>query len=99
MSAEFASQARAKQSLVISTRGNKDGPAWKNSDDTWEGPIGDNIAKAIARGYTSRTEPYHGYFFQVLKGQGPAAPLGELDYVVKGVMSGGFALIAAPAQY
>ena len=35
----------------------------------------------------------------MLKGQGPAAPLGQLDYVVKGVMIGGFALIAAPAQY
>ena len=34
-----------------------------------------------------------------LKGQGPAAPLGELDFVVKGVMIGGFALIAFPAQY
>jgi len=84
---------------IISTPGTKDGLAWQNSDGAWEGPIGDNIAKAIARGYTSRSEPYHGYFFQVLKGQGPAAPLGELDYVVKGVMIGGFAMIAAPAQY
>lgn len=84
---------------IISTPGTQDGLAWQNSDGTWDGPIGENVAKAIARGYTSRTEPYRGYFFQVLKGQGPAAPLGELDYVVKGVMIGGFALIAAPAQY
>ena len=35
----------------------------------------------------------------MLKGQGPAAPLGQLDYVIKGVMIGGFALVAAPAQY
>jgi hypothetical protein len=34
-----------------------------------------------------------------LKGQGPAAPLGELDFVVKGIMIGGFALVAAPAEY
>ncbi|PWT93540.1 MAG: DUF2950 domain-containing protein [Blastocatellia bacterium] len=84
---------------IISTPGKQDGLAWQNSDGTWDGPIGENVAKAIARGYTSRNEPYRGYFFQVLKGQGPAAPLGELDYVVKGVMIGGFALIAAPAQY
>jgi len=84
---------------IISTPGTKDGLAWQNSDGTWGGPVGDNIAKAIARGYTDRIEPYHGYFFQVLKGQGPAAPLGELDYVVKGVMIGGFALMAAPANY
>jgi hypothetical protein len=84
---------------IISTPGAQDGLAWQKPDGTWEGPIGENIAKAIARGYTSRNEPYRGYFFQVLKGQGPAAPLGELDYVVKGVMIGGFALLAAPAQY
>jgi hypothetical protein len=85
---------------IIASPGNQDGLAWQNSDGTWGGPIGENVAKAIARGYTSRDEPYHGYFFQVLKGQGPAAaPLGQLDYVVKGVMIGGFALIAAPSQY
>ena len=84
---------------IISTPGKQDGLAWQNSDGSWDGPVGENVAKAIARGYTSRTEPYRGYFFQVLKGQGPAAPLGQMDFVVKGVMIGGFALIAAPAQY
>jgi hypothetical protein len=49
-------------------------------------------------GFTSG-DPFHGYFFKVLKGQGPAAPLGELDFVVRDVMIGGFALAAAPAQY
>src|SRR6202020_3532779 len=56
-------------------------------------------AHAIEQGCTSGAEPYHGYFFKILKGQGPAAPLGEMDFVVKGVMIGGFALIAAPAEY
>ena len=84
---------------IISTAGDQDGLAWQNTDGTWSGPIGDKIAQAIARGYTNRAEPYHGYFFKVLKGQGPAAPLGEMDFVVKGVMIGGFALIASPAQY
>jgi hypothetical protein len=84
---------------IISTPGTQDGLAWKNADGTWEGPIGEKVAAAIERGYSSRTEPYHGYFFRILKGQGPAAPLGQLDFVVKGVMIGGFALIAFPAQY
>ena len=84
---------------IISTPGKQDGLAWQKEDGTWDGPIGENVAKAIARGYTSRAESYRGYYFQVLKGQGPAAPLGELDYVVKGVMIGGFALLAAPAHY
>ena len=84
---------------IISTPGKQDGLAWQNSDGGWDGPIGEKVAQAIARGYSSRTEPFHGYFFRVLKGQGPAAPLGELDFVVKDVMIGGFALIAFPAQY
>jgi hypothetical protein len=84
---------------IISTPGKQDGLAWQNADGSWGGPIGEKVAKAIERGYTSRTEPFHGYFFKVLKGQGPAAPLGELDFLVKGVMIGGFALVAFPAQY
>jgi hypothetical protein len=84
---------------IISTPGKQDGLTWQNADGTWEGPIGEQIAKAIAQGYTPGELPYHGYFFKVLKGQGPAAPLGQLDYVIKGVMIGGFALIASPAQY
>jgi hypothetical protein len=84
---------------IISTPGKQDGLAWKNSDGTWGGPVGEKVAQAIEQGYTNKAEPYHGYFFKVLKGQGPAAPLGQMDFVVKGVMIGGFALVAAPAQY
>jgi hypothetical protein len=57
------------------------------------------MAGAIAEGYSDRSRPYHGYYFKVLKGQGPAAPLGQLDFVVNGVMIGGFALAAAPADH
>ena len=84
---------------IISTPGTQDGLAWQNSDGAWEGPIGEKIARAIEQGYSLGADPYHGYFFKILKGQGPAAPLGEMDYVVKGVMIGGFALVAAPAEY
>jgi Protein of unknown function (DUF2950) len=84
---------------IISTPGKQDGLAWQNPDGSWGGPIGEKIARAIEQGYSSGAEPYHGYFFKILKGQGPAAPLGQMDYVVKGVMIGGFALVAAPAEY
>jgi hypothetical protein len=53
----------------------------------------------LAQGYSNRSQPFHGYFFKILKGQGPAAPLGSMDFVVKGAMIGGFALAAAPAEY
>ena len=84
---------------IVSTPGKQDGLAWQDSDGTWGGPIGENIARAIEQGYTTGSEPYHGYFFKILKGQGPAAPLGKMDFVVQGAMIGGFALVAAPAEY
>jgi Protein of unknown function (DUF2950) len=84
---------------IISTPGKQDGLAWQNQDGSWGGPIGEKIARAIEQGYSGSAEPYHGYFFKILKGQGPSAPLGEMNFVVKGVMIGGFALVAAPAEY
>lgn len=84
---------------VISTPGKHDGLAWWNSDGTLGGPIAEGIAKALQQGYTDKSQPYHGYFFKILKGQGPAAPLGQMDFVVEGAMIGGFALAAAPAEY
>jgi hypothetical protein len=84
---------------VISTPGKHDGLAWQNPDGSWGGPVGEGVAKAIEQGYSDKSQPFHGYYFKVLKGQGPAAPLGTLDFVVNGFMIGGFALVAAPAQY
>ena len=84
---------------IISTAGKQDGLAWQNPDGSWGGPVGEGVAKALAQGYSNRSQPYHGYFFKILKGQGPAAPLGQMDFVVNGAMLGGFALAAAPADY
>jgi len=87
---------------VISTPGKHDGLAWKNEEGAWGGPIGEGVAKALEQGYSlpqGQPQPYHGYYFKVLKGQGPAAPKGEMDFVVNGAMIAGFALAAAPAQY
>lgn len=87
---------------VISTPGKHDGLAWKNADGAWGGPVGEGVAKALEQGYSmpqDQPKPYHGYYFKVLKGQGPAAPMGQMDFVVNGAMIGGFALAAAPAQY
>jgi hypothetical protein len=102
---DYAFQSRQEYDVnqyaqrIISTPGKQDGLAWQNPDGTWGGPIGEKIARAIEQGYTIDADPYHGYFFKILKGQGPAAPLGEMDYVVKDIMIGGFALVAVPAEY
>jgi hypothetical protein len=85
---------------VISTPGKHDGLAWQNPDGTWGGPVGEEVAKALQEGYSAQGgKPYHGYYFKVLKGQGSAAPMGEMDFMVGGAMIGGFALAAAPAEY
>ena len=84
---------------IVSTPGKHDGLAWQNPDGSWGGPVGEHIAEALEQGYTDRSQPYHGYYFKILRGQGPAAPLGEMGFVVEGVMIGGFGLAAAPANY
>ena len=84
---------------IISTPGKQDGLVWRNADGTEGGPLSEIVADAIAEGYTKKSDPLHGYYFKVLKGQGAAAPLGKMDFVVKGVMIGGFALAAAPSDY
>ncbi len=85
---------------LISSPGKQDGLYWEDSDGTPSGPISKAVAKAIEEGYsTEKRSAFHGYYFKVLKGQGAAARLGRLDYVIQGVMIGGFALIAVPAEY
>jgi hypothetical protein len=84
---------------IISSPGKHDGLAWRNTDGSWGGPVGEGVAKALEEGYVDKAQPFHGYYFKVLKGQGPAAPLGQLDYVIGGAMIGGFALVAVPAEY
>jgi Protein of unknown function (DUF2950) len=84
---------------ILSTPGKQDGLAWRNPDGSLGGPIAEGVAEAIEEGYINRTKPYHGYYFKVLKGQGPAVPLGTMNFVIEGAMIGGFALAAAPADY
>ncbi len=85
---------------IISTPGKQDGLYWVDADGKPGGPISEPIAKALAEGYTlDKPTAYHGYYFKILKGQGPDAPMGRLDYVIQGAMIGGFAMIAVPAEY
>ena len=85
---------------IVSTPGKKDGLFWR--DDADPSPLGALAAQASAEGYKAGEggpTPYHGYYFRILKGQGSDALGGALNYVVKGKMIGGFALIAWPAEY
>jgi DUF2950 family protein len=84
---------------MISTEGKKDGLYWRGEDS----PVAAGFAKAVAEGYPqptgTGTTPYHGYFYKILLSQGPNAASGVQDYVVHGMMIGGFALVAWPAEY
>jgi hypothetical protein len=84
---------------VVSSPGKKDGLYWPS--DANDSPLGQLAAEASTEGYKAGSEPqpYHGYYYRILTRQGASAPGGALDYVVKGKMIGGFALVAWPADY
>jgi hypothetical protein len=85
---------------IVSSPGKKDGLYWPSDGD--QSPLGELAADAAAEGYkvgSGEPQPYHGYYYRILKQQGPNVPGGELDYVVNGKMIGGFALVAYPAEY
>ena len=85
---------------IVSTPGKKDGLYWPTSGSEPDSPLGEAVAAATQRGYrVGAGEPYHGYYYKVLTSQGPNAPGGAVDYVVRGNMIGGFGLVAYPAEY
>jgi Protein of unknown function (DUF2950) len=86
-----------------STKGKRDGLYWETQPGERPSPLGPLVAEARAAGYRrpepGKRMPYHGYLYRMLLAQGPAAPGGAYDFVVKGHMIGGFALLAYPATY
>lgn len=86
----------------ISTEGKRDGLYYPTQEGEDPSPLGGLFAEAKAEGYKREKDkptPFHGYYYRMLEGQGPHAGGGAYDYVVKGAMIGGFALVAYPATY
>ena len=84
--------------------GKQNGLYWPAARGEKRSPLGDLVAQAADEGRTvggASPQPtgFHGYYFRILTGQGAAAPGKAKSYLVKGEMSGGFALVAWPAQY
>lgn len=84
---------------ILSTPGKKDGLYYEGEPNNLVPKAFADAAAVLLRGQGKKPVPYHGYFFHILKSQGPDAPGGAMDYVVKGVMMGGFGLVAWPAEY
>jgi hypothetical protein len=86
----------------MSTPGRQDGLYWVVGDEEMPSPLGDLVAQAVVDGYDLNkdpSQPFWGYHFRVLTAQGAAAKGGARSYIVNGEMSGGFALLAYPADY
>ena len=89
----------------ISEPGKKNGLYWPTKENEPSSPLGPLAAAAAQEGYkpgqpvAGTPRAYHGYRFHILTRQGSSAPGGTLDYVVKGKLIGGFAIVAWPADY
>jgi hypothetical protein len=85
-----------------SDAGKQNGLYWPTGRGQKRSPLGElmpDTADERAKTAISKPQPFHGYYFKILTGQGAAAPGGAKEYVVNGEMSGGFALVAWPAEY
>lgn len=85
---------------IRSTEGKHNGLYWPVANGEAQSPAGPLIADAEAEGYEAgKLHPFHGYYFRILKAQGPHARGGAREYVVDGKMSDGFAILAYPVEY
>lgn len=85
-----------------SENGKRNGLYWKISDGEPESPVGPQLSLASGEQYANETtqlQPFHGYYYRILKGQGRRAPGGAKTYIVRGNMTAGFAFVAYPAEY
>lgn len=82
---------------LVSSPGRKNGLYWETKPGEPPSPLGPLLAKAQL-GDIER-DGYYGYRFRLLYSQGPDAPGGTRDYLVRDRMMGGFAVIAWPVRY
>ncbi len=85
-----------------SSPGKKDGLYWPTGPGEPQSPLGPLVAEATKEGYSATAaapQAYHGYLFRMLTAQGPAARGGAIDYMVRGRLFGGYAVVAWPAKY
>jgi hypothetical protein len=87
---------------LTSDPGTQNGLYWQVSDGQAPSPLGQLGDFAKAAGYTNagdKPQPFNGYYFRVLTKQGDKAQGGAKDYIANGKMTGGFGILAYPAEY
>jgi hypothetical protein len=88
---------------IVSSPGKQNGLYWETKEGEDESPAGSLIADATSEGYDiqqgKKPVPFYGYYYRVLKSQGEHAIGGAKDYIRDGKMTGGFAIVAWPADY
>src|SRR5271167_2858562 len=87
---------------LISDDGKQNGLYWAAAAGQAPSPLEDVRDFAKAAGYTNagdKPQPFDGYYFRFLSKQGDKAKGGAKDYLVNGKLTGGFAILAYPAEY
>ena len=104
---DYATEDRNKNGIpeyarkLISSPGKRDG-LFRPESDAPDTQFTAAVKKAQSEGYRKQGDtptPYHGYYFRILKAQGPKARGGALEYIQHGSMIGGFGLVAWPVEY
>jgi hypothetical protein len=86
----------------ISDEGKQNGLYWPVAAGQPSSPLENVRDFAKAAGYAdagAKPQPFEGYYFRFLTKQGAAAQGGAKDYLVNGHLTGGFAILAYPADY
>jgi hypothetical protein len=88
---------------IRSTPGKQDGLYWPADEAKGEelSPVGPLLATESPTYMAARKEgdPYRGYRFRILTGQGKSAAGGAYSYVINGRMIAGYGMVAYPADY
>jgi len=87
---EYFGEAHQYTAKFVSTSGTHDGLYWNAAGGSAKSPIGPYLAHAGVSGSDGGSlEPFHGYYYRILAG----------SQAEQGKMTGGFAIVAFPADY
>jgi hypothetical protein len=98
---EYFSQSHQYAQKFVSTEGQHDGLYWPAVEGQRQSPLGPlgELAQALGYSRSDKPQPFNGYYYHMLTGQGAKAEGGAKDYMANGKLTGGFAAVAYPATY